>query len=113
LGRRTKLDYGLVGDTRAKRERHFYLRRRNSDYLGVALFKDEWQAPFAWILRARLHSECFTAGNRRSAYPPDRQIIAMSGDGGISMLLGDLLTLHQLNLPVKIVVFRNDFSPLR
>jgi pyruvate dehydrogenase (quinone) len=39
---------------------------------------------------------------------PDRQIVAMSGDGGISMLLGDLLTLHQLNLPVKIVVFRND-----
>jgi pyruvate dehydrogenase (quinone) len=39
---------------------------------------------------------------------PDRQIVAMSGDGGISMLLGDLLTPHQLNLPVKIVVFRND-----
>jgi pyruvate dehydrogenase (quinone) len=32
----------------------------------------------------------------------------MSGDGGLAMLLGDLLTLHQLNLPVKIVVFRND-----
>jgi pyruvate dehydrogenase (quinone) len=44
---------------------------------------------------------------------PGRQIVAMSGDGGISMLLGDLLTPHQLNLPVKIVVFRNDFSRLR
>jgi Thiamine pyrophosphate-requiring enzymes [acetolactate synthase, pyruvate dehydrogenase (cytochrome), glyoxylate carboligase, phosphonopyruvate decarboxylase] len=38
----------------------------------------------------------------------DRQVVSMSGDGGIAMLLGDLLTLHQLNLPVKIVVFRNN-----
>src|SRR5262249_51767806 len=39
---------------------------------------------------------------------PDRQVVSMSGDGGIAMLLGDLLTLHQLNLPVKVIVFRND-----
>jgi len=39
---------------------------------------------------------------------PDRQVIAMSGDGGLAMLLGDLLTLRQLDLPVKIVVFKND-----
>ena len=39
---------------------------------------------------------------------PNGQVITMSGDGGISMLLGDLLTLHQLELPVKVVVFRND-----
>ena len=32
----------------------------------------------------------------------------MSGDGGLSMLLGELLTLHQLALPVKVVVFKND-----
>lgn len=32
----------------------------------------------------------------------------MSGDGGLAMLLGELLTLDQLKLPVKIVVFRND-----
>ena len=32
----------------------------------------------------------------------------MSGDGGVSMLMGDLLTLCQLNLPVKVVVFRNN-----
>src|SRR6202043_4106741 len=38
----------------------------------------------------------------------DRQVISMSGDGGVSMLLGDLLTLRQLNLPIKVVVFRND-----
>ena len=38
---------------------------------------------------------------------PDRQVITLSGDGGLAMLLGDLLTLPQLKLPVKIVVFNN------
>jgi pyruvate dehydrogenase (quinone) len=37
----------------------------------------------------------------------DRQVIALSGDGGLSMLLGELLTLGQRKLPVKIVVFNN------
>jgi pyruvate dehydrogenase (quinone) len=32
----------------------------------------------------------------------------MSGDGGLAMSLGDLLSLKQLQLPVKIIVFRND-----
>jgi pyruvate dehydrogenase (quinone) len=38
---------------------------------------------------------------------PERQVIALCGDGGISMLLGDLATIKQYNLPVKIVVFNN------
>jgi pyruvate dehydrogenase (quinone) len=38
---------------------------------------------------------------------PGRQIVALCGDGGLAMLLGDLLTLKQLNLPVKLVVFNN------
>ena len=38
---------------------------------------------------------------------PERQVITLSGDGGLAMLLGDLLTLRQLNLPVKVVVFNN------
>jgi pyruvate dehydrogenase (quinone) len=38
---------------------------------------------------------------------PDRQVITFSGDGGLAMMLGDLITLHQLGLPVKIVVFNN------
>ena len=36
-----------------------------------------------------------------------RQVISMSGDGGLSMLLGDLLTIKQYNLPVKLMVFNN------
>src|SRR6202008_692093 len=38
---------------------------------------------------------------------PGRQVISLSGDGGFSMLMGDLLSLVQLKLPVKIVVFNN------
>ena len=36
---------------------------------------------------------------------PGRQVIALCGDGGISMLLGDLATIAQYKLPVKIIVF--------
>ncbi|MFW0785002.1 ubiquinone-dependent pyruvate dehydrogenase [Gordonia sp. CPCC 206044] len=42
----------------------------------------------------------------QSAFP-DRQVIAMAGDGGLAMLLGELLTITQNELPVKIVVFDN------
>jgi pyruvate dehydrogenase (quinone) len=38
---------------------------------------------------------------------PGRQVISLSGDGGFAMLMGDLLTLTQYKLPVKIVVFNN------
>ena len=38
---------------------------------------------------------------------PDKQVIAFCGDGGLSMMLGDLMTIVQYNLPVKIVLFNN------
>ncbi|MDA0178754.1 ubiquinone-dependent pyruvate dehydrogenase [Solirubrobacter phytolaccae] len=38
---------------------------------------------------------------------PGRQVVALSGDGGLAMLLGDLITLRQNQLPAKIVVFNN------
>jgi pyruvate dehydrogenase (quinone) len=38
---------------------------------------------------------------------PDRQVISLSGDGGLSMLLGELLTVRLHEVPVKIVVFNN------
>ena len=41
------------------------------------------------------------------AAEPMRQVISLSGDGGFAMLMGDLLTLIQHRLPVKIVVFNN------
>lgn len=42
----------------------------------------------------------------QSAYP-GRQVVTLSGDGGLAMLMGELLTLPQLGLPVKIIVFNN------
>lgn len=38
---------------------------------------------------------------------PDRQVISFSGDGGVTMLLGDLLTAQQQNLPIKVIVLNN------
>ena len=38
---------------------------------------------------------------------PGRQVVALAGDGGLSMLLGELITVRTYDLPVKIVVFNN------
>jgi pyruvate dehydrogenase (quinone) len=38
---------------------------------------------------------------------PGRQVVSLSGDGGLTMLMGDLLTLTQHRLPAKVVVFNN------
>ncbi|MGO4863365.1 thiamine pyrophosphate-dependent enzyme, partial [Campylobacter jejuni] len=42
----------------------------------------------------------------QAAYP-GRQIVSLSGDGGLTMLMGDMLTAVQMNLPIKIIVFNN------
>jgi len=41
------------------------------------------------------------------AASPGRQVVSLSGDGGLAMLMGELLTVRQLGLPVKIIVFNN------
>ena len=41
------------------------------------------------------------------ASQPGRQVVSMSGDGGFTMLMGDLITLTQMKLPVKVVIFNN------
>src|SRR5690625_7925695 len=38
---------------------------------------------------------------------PERQVISFSGDGGFSMLMGDLISLKQHDIPVKVVIFNN------
>ena len=38
---------------------------------------------------------------------PDRQVVSLSGDGGLSMLLGELITAKMYDLPIKVVVFNN------
>ncbi|HEV2511608.1 ubiquinone-dependent pyruvate dehydrogenase [Bosea sp. (in: a-proteobacteria)] len=41
------------------------------------------------------------------AAQPGRQVVSLSGDGGFTMLMGDLITLKQQKLPVKVVIFNN------
>jgi pyruvate dehydrogenase (quinone) len=43
----------------------------------------------------------------QTAYP-DRQVIAFTGDGSLTMQLGDLATLMQHDLPVKVICFKNN-----
>ena len=38
---------------------------------------------------------------------PNRQVVSLSGDGGFTMLMGDLITLTQMKLPLKVIVFNN------
>jgi pyruvate dehydrogenase (quinone) len=88
-----------------------------------AIFSCDVGTPTIWAARyLRMNGQrrllgSFSHGSMANALPqaigaqvshPDRQVIAMCGDGGLAMLMGDLLTLRQLRLPVKVVVFRND-----
>jgi pyruvate dehydrogenase (quinone) len=76
-----------------------------------------WAARYLRMNGKRRLLGSFVHGSMANALPqaigaqaalPDRQVISLSGDGGVAMLLGDLLTLKQLNLPVKVVVFNNN-----
>jgi len=76
-----------------------------------------WAARYLTMNGKRRLLGSFNHGSMANALPqaigaqtafPNRQVISMSGDGGLAMLLGELLTLRQHQLPVKIVVFRND-----
>src|SRR5271155_1076695 len=75
-----------------------------------------WAARYLHMNGKRRLLGSFGHGSMANALPqaigvqashPGRQVITLSGDGGLAMLLGDLLTLRQLKLPVKLVVFNN------
>ena len=75
-----------------------------------------WSARYLHMNGKRRLLGSFSHGSMANALPqaigvqashPGRQVITLSGDGGLAMLLGDLLTLRQLKLPVKLVVFNN------
>jgi pyruvate dehydrogenase (quinone) len=75
-----------------------------------------WAARYLGMNGDRRLIGSFNHGSMANALPhaigaqashPGRQVVALSGDGGIAMLLGELLTLRQMQLPVKIVVFNN------
>lgn len=87
-----------------------------------ALFTADGGSPMVWSLRhlrangRRRLLLSLLHGTMANAMPqalglkkafPGRQVIALAGDGGISMLLGDLLTGVQEKLPIKVVVYNN------
>jgi pyruvate dehydrogenase (quinone) len=166
LGRRTKVDYGFVGDTKTTIRallpklrqtdhdqhlkaslEHYRKSRKDLDELATegsggkpihpqyvvrvldelaaqdAIFSCDVGTPTIWAARylsmngTRRLLGSFNHGSMANALPqaigaqvshPGRQVVSLSGDGGLAMLLGDLLSLRQLEAPVKIIVFKND-----
>ncbi|MDI1353065.1 MAG: thiamine pyrophosphate-dependent enzyme [bacterium] len=75
-----------------------------------------WAAHYIQGSANRVLMGSFSHGSMANAMPqaigaalqaPNRQIIALCGDGGLSMLLGDLMTIAQYKLPIKLIVFNN------
>jgi pyruvate dehydrogenase (quinone) len=164
IGRRTKVDVGLIGDVRHTLQallpllkkhkgghladclKHFHKVRKEFDNLAVgepgetpihpqyltkciselaaedAVFLCDVGTPTTWSARyLRMNGRrrligSFSHGTMANAMPQAigaqaadraRQVVSLSGDGGLSMLMGDVLTLRQLELNIKIVVFNN------
>jgi pyruvate dehydrogenase (quinone) len=166
IGRRTKVDLGLVGDIKTTLQAllpklsqnshethlkecvaHYRVTRKSLDDLATggpgqkpihpqyvtrlldqhasddAIFMCDVGTPVIWAARyltmngRRRLLGSFNHGSMANALPqaigaqatyPDRQVITLSGDGGLSMMMGDLLTLKQQDLPVKLIVYKND-----
>ena len=75
-----------------------------------------WGARYLAMKEGRRILASFSHGSMANAMPqaigakvgsPDRQVIAMCGDGGFSMLMGELLTAAGLDIPVKLMIFNN------
>ncbi|PWV46603.1 ubiquinone-dependent pyruvate dehydrogenase [Chitinophaga sp. S165] len=75
-----------------------------------------WAARYLKMKKGQRLLGSFNHGSMASAMPqaigaqltyPGRQVISLSGDGGFAMMMGDILTIAQYNLPVKIIVFNN------
>ena len=165
LGRRTRLDLGIIGDVKAtlsavlplidEKKDGVHLQRFIDNYQDVrkgldelavgrpghkpmhpqyvakvvdelaaedAIFSCDVGTPTVWAARyltmngKRRLLGSFNHGSMANAMPqaigaqlafPGRQVVTFSGDGGLSMMMGDLLSLHQHKLPVKIIVFSN------
>ncbi len=165
LGRRTRVDLGLMGDVKTTVEALLPLlkSKKNDKHLKACLKKSRetqdslnrraerngnssplapehvtgilseaadddaiftvdtgmtavWAARHLRMTRRRRLIGSFNHGSMANAMPqaigaqlafPNRQVISMSGDGGFTMLMGDLLTLAQYELPVKLVVYNN------
>ena len=164
LGRRARLDLGLVGNVkdtlqallpRLERnahsdhlkdcQEHYQSTRKGLDELATpvpadkpihpqylarcldeladddAVFTVDVGTPSIWACRylkmnGRRLVGSWSHGSMAGALPqaigaqlafPERQVVTMSGDGGFDMLMGDLLSVVQHKLPIKIVIFNN------
>ncbi|GHG42304.1 pyruvate dehydrogenase [Sinomonas cellulolyticus] len=120
---RSKLD-DLANPTKKGQPLHPQFITRTLDRLAAedAVFTADVGTPVIWAARyltmngRRRLVGSFTHGSMANALPhamgaqaafPGRQVVALAGDGGLSMLLGELLTIVQNRLPVKLVVFSN------
>src|SRR5215470_3812423 len=166
IGRRTKVDYALIGDAKTtmsgllprlvENQNDAHLKRSVEHYRKAraqleeltmegagkkpihpqyvtrmldelaskdAIFSCDVGTPTIWAARyLRMNGKrrllgSFNHGSMANALPqaigaqvshPGRQVISLSGDGGLAMLMGDLLTLRQVRAPVKVIIFRND-----
>ena len=165
IGRRSKVDFGFVGDTKTtirvllprleqnqyeahlqESVEHYRKARKGLDDLATAnsnekpihpqyvarvldqlaakdaIFTCDVGTPTIWAARylsmngKRRILGSFNHGSMANALPqaigaqashPGQQVISMSGDGGFAMLMGDLLTLRQHELPVKLILLNN------
>jgi pyruvate dehydrogenase (quinone) len=165
LGRRSKLEIGLIGDTKttlrallpkleqnefqqhlSQSVEHYRKTRKGLDELATgdsnkppvhpqhvarvidilatddAVFTCDVGTPVIWTARylkmngKRRIIGSFNHGSMANAMPhaigaqaafPGRQVISLSGDGGFSMLMGDVITLAHQKLPVKVIIFKN------
>jgi pyruvate dehydrogenase (quinone) len=166
LGRRSKLELGLIGDIKttlkallpkleqnefqqhlSQSVEHYRKTRKGLDELAVgsdsnkppvhpqhvarvidklasedAVFTCDVGTPVIWTARylkmngKRRIIGSFNHGSMANAMPhaigaqaafPGRQVISLSGDGGFSMLMGDVITLAHQKLPVKVIIFKN------
>ncbi|HJE23121.1 MAG TPA: ubiquinone-dependent pyruvate dehydrogenase [Methylorubrum populi] len=165
LGKRCRLELGLVGDVGATIEallpglsgndsarhleaslKHYAKAREDLDDLATgkagrrpihpqyltrllseaasdnAVFTADVGTPTVWAARyltmtaGRRLIGSWAHGSMANALPhaigiqaasPGRQVISLSGDGGFTMLMGDILTLRQEKLPVKVVIYNN------
>jgi pyruvate dehydrogenase (quinone) len=165
LGRRCKLELGIVGDVKATLQalrprlevkssrhhldaavKHYQHARKGLDDLAAgkpghkpihpqylariisetaaedAVFTADVGTPTIWAARylkmngkrrlvgSWVHGSMANAmahGIGIQAAQPGRQVVTLSGDGGFTMLMGDLISLTQLRLPLKVVIFNN------
>ena len=120
---RTDLDALAVGKTGQKPIHPQYVAKLIDELASPeAIFTCDVGTPTIWAARyLRMNGKrrllgSFSHGSMANALPqaigaqetfPDRQVICLSGDGGFSMLMGDFISLKQLKIPIKVVVFNN------